>query len=87
MHRQQNASGPILSPRGLKRAGTELRDRVCAERLVRASQITPGDAVDPTLNKLEGLDVCASGPLSIDYWFRMARALWPNITVARSPKF
>jgi WD40 repeat protein len=59
-----------------KASGPELRDRVCAERLTGAKRISVADASDPILRDRQDTDVCAPGPLSGAYWFRLARNLF-----------
>jgi len=63
--------------------GNELRERVCSEKLVGAAQeFIDAELQDPILRGIDGNDPVARnsclrrGPLSLDYWTRLAGNLW-----------
>src|SRR5262249_55205792 len=63
--------------------GEELRERVCAEKLVGAAQaFSPAELEDPILRVIDISDPIARnpclrrGPLSLDYWTRLLGQLW-----------
>lgn len=63
--------------------GDELRERVCAEKLVGAAQdFTDEELTDPILRGIDPKDPVARnpclrrGPLSLDYWTRLPGQLW-----------
>jgi hypothetical protein len=53
--------------------GEDLRDRVCAEKLVGAAQqFTTAELEDPILRGTTEMNPCLRrGPLSLDYWKRL----------------
>ena len=63
--------------------GDDLRERVCAEKLIGAAQeFTDGEMEDPVLRGIDKNDPIARnpclrrGPLSLDYWTRLPSQLW-----------
>jgi hypothetical protein len=71
--------------------GAELRERVCAEKLVGAAQeFTPEELADPILRGIDPADPIARnpclrrGPLSWEYWTRLPGDLWRSVrTITR----
>jgi FOG: WD40 repeat len=56
---------------------TELRDRVCAEKLNGAQAFTLKESEDPILVGLAGMSPCdRRGPLALKYWTDLAADLW-----------
>jgi hypothetical protein len=59
--------------------GSDLRARVCAEKLIGAQEFTDAELADPILRGIDPHDPIARnpclrrGPLSIDYWMRLLR--------------
>jgi WD40 domain-containing protein len=63
--------------------GDDLRERVCAEKLIGAAQeFTDGEMEDPILRGIDKDDSVARNPclrrglLSLDYWTRLPSQLW-----------
>jgi hypothetical protein len=63
--------------------GDDLRERVCAKKLVGAAQEFSGDEMEDSI--LRGIDkddpvarnpCLRRGPLSLDYWTRLPGQLW-----------
>src|SRR5262249_43894310 len=66
--------------------GEELRERVCAEKLVGAAQeFTDEELADPILRGIDKDDPVARnpclrrGPLSFEYWARLPGQLWRSL--------
>jgi WD40 repeat protein len=66
--------------------GNELRQRVCAEKLVGAAQEFSDDELqDPILRGIDKNDPVARnpclrrGPLTLDYWVRLADTSWRSV--------
>ena len=66
--------------------GDELRERVCAEKLVGLTQeFTPEELSDPILRGIDPNDPVARnpclhrGPLSLDYWTPLPSSLWHGL--------
>ena len=57
----------------------QLRERVCAEKLIGAQEFTDEELADPILRGIDAKDPIARnpclrrGPLSLDYWTRLLR--------------
>ena len=57
----------------------ELRERVCAEKLIGAQEFTDEELADPILSGIDAKNPIARnpclrrGPLSLDYWTRLFR--------------
>ena len=67
--------------------GDALRERVCAEKLVGATQEFSDDEMDdPILRGIDKNDPVARnpclrrGPLSLDYWTRLPDQLWRSMS-------
>jgi WD40 repeat protein len=62
----------------IKVRGENLRERVCAEKLVGAAQeFTPTELEDPILRGVTQTNPCLRrGPLSLDYWTRLPGEWW-----------
>jgi hypothetical protein len=62
--------------------GDDLRERVCAEKLVGAQEFSDDEMGDPILRGIDKDDPVARnpclrrGPLSLDYWTRLPEQLW-----------
>ena len=60
----------------------ELRERVCAEKLIGAQEFTDQELADPILRGIDASDPIARnpclrrGPLSLDYWLRLPGQMW-----------
>jgi WD40 repeat protein len=66
--------------------GNELRERVCSEKLVGAAQVfSDAELKDPILRGIDKNDPIARnpclrrGPLSLDYWTRLAGNSWRSL--------
>jgi WD40 repeat protein len=66
--------------------GEELRERVCAEKLIGAAQeFTDAELEDPILRGIDRNDRVARnpclrrGPLTFDYWTRLAGNSWRSL--------
>jgi WD40 repeat protein len=61
-----------------KISGHDLRERVCAEKLVGAAQeFSPAELEDPILGGVTQKNPCLRrGPLSLDYWARLPGEWW-----------
>ena len=64
----------------------ELRERVCAEKLVGAEELTDPELADPILSGIDAADPIARnpclrrGPLSPDYWTRLPGHIWRRVS-------
>jgi WD40 repeat protein len=72
--------------------GDELRERVCAEKLIAAAQeFTATELTDPILRGIDEEDPIARnpclrrGPLSLDYWTRLPGQWWRTAKSAWTP--
>jgi hypothetical protein len=67
--------------------GAELRERVCAEKLVGAAQeFTREELDDPILRGITQVNPCLRrGPLSLDYWTRLPGQWWAALRTALWP--
>jgi hypothetical protein len=75
--------------------GTELRRRVCAEKLIGSEEFTPTERDDPIVgafvsdDPVERNPCLQRGPLSLEYWMRVPRNLWRAVrtsTTVRSDR-
>jgi WD40 repeat protein len=71
----------------VKRLGGErLVHFVCTRRLVGSQLFTNADALDPILSGLAGTNPCErAGPLSFEYWRRLAARWWLPAAAPASP--
>ena len=59
----------------------ELIRRVCNEKLRGARTFAAVDTAEPVLSGFAGTDPCKrAGPLSLQYWLDLGRALWASVT-------
>jgi WD40 repeat protein len=70
-----------------KVAGHELRERVCAEKLVGAAQeFAPTESEEAILRGVTQRNPCLRrGPLALDYWTRLPGEWWASIRASPSP--
>jgi WD40 repeat protein len=61
--------------------GSDLRERVCAEKLIGAAQeFSPAELEDPILRGVTQTNPCLRrGPLSLDYWTRLPGEWWARL--------